>query len=147
MAQKQCSSCGKVKDTTQFSKCSSHKDGLQYKCKSCNKVDNLKFRTEINPSHHQKWQWNNVDKYNEYIRKYRRADKIPVIYAFTNPEGKQYIGMTEAYPSVRLLEHRSHYRTASQGKRDRLKLLHDSFDKYGLENHEFYRTCDRGANS
>ena len=39
--------------------------------------------------------------------------------------------------SVRLWEHRAHYRRALKGKRPRLKLLHDSFDQYGIQNHEF----------
>jgi predicted GIY-YIG superfamily endonuclease len=135
--QKQCKGCGETKDTTQFSKCSSTKDKLQPRCKECNKKDNRKFRTEINPTHHQKWQWDNAPKYKEYIKKYRRADKVPVIYSFTNPDGMVYIGATEAYPSVRLLEHRSHYKRAKMGKRVRLTLLHNSFDKHGMDNHHF----------
>ena len=135
--QKQCQKCQKVKDTTQYSKCSRAKDGLQYKCKECNKVDNLKFRTEINPEHHKKWQSNNWDTFIGYIKKYRKADKDGIIYAITNPEGLQYIGMTMTKISVRLLEHRSHYKRALKGKRKRLGLLHDSFDKFGIDNHEF----------
>jgi hypothetical protein len=134
---KTCQKCHKVKDTNQFSKCSSNKDGLQYKCKECNKVDNLKFRTEINPTHHKKWQAKNWDKFIDYVKKYRKADKTPLLYSIKNPDGLQYIGMTMMSFSVRLLEHRSHYRRASMGKRDRLGLLHDSFDKFGIENHEF----------
>jgi hypothetical protein len=135
--QKQCQKCQKVKDTTQYSKCKSNKDGLQYKCKECNKIDNLKFRTEINPTHHKKWQNNNWDTFMGYIKKYRKADKTPIIYSIKSPAGLQYIGMTMMNFSVRLLEHRSHYKRALKGKRDRLPGLHDSFDKYGIENHEF----------
>ena len=135
--QKQCQKCHKLKDTTQYSKCKSNKDGLQYKCKECNKVDNLKFRTEINPTHHQKWQDKNWDKFVDYVKKYRKADKVGLIYGITNPEGMVYIGMTQMYFLVRLNEHRRHYRRATEGKRDRLGLLHDSFDKYGIDNHEF----------
>ena len=36
-----------------------------------------------------------------------------------------------------ILEHKKHYRQATEGKRNRLTLLHDSFDKYGIEAHEF----------
>lgn len=135
--QKECKFCGQTKDTTQFSKCSSSKDGLQPRCKECNKKDNLKFRTEINPTHHKNWQSEHWDNFIGYMKKYRKADKVPIIYSFTNPEGKQYIGMTEAYASVRLLEHRSHYKRALKGKRPRLDLLHDSFDNYGIDNHQF----------
>lgn len=134
---KQCSDCGKVKETTQFSKCKRNKDLLQLKCKSCNKKDNLKFRTEINPTHHQKWQHKNMQWHIQNMRQYRKADKCPTIYSIINPENQVYIGMTEAYISVRFMEHRSHYKRALKGKRDRLGLLHDSFDKYGIENHQF----------
>jgi hypothetical protein len=134
---KQCQKCNKLKDTNQFSKCIRNKDSLQYRCKQCNKKDNHKFRTEINPTHHEKWQDEHWDIFVEYMKKYRKADKTPVIYALINPEGKQYIGMTEMRPSVRLLEHKKHYKQATQGKRNRLNLLHDSFDLHGIENHQF----------
>ncbi len=134
---KECQRCGKVKETTQYSKCSKNKDGLQYQCKSCNKETNLKFRTEINPTHHEKWQNDNWDTFISYVQKYRKADKMPIIYSIKNPDGFQYIGMTMMTFKVRLWEHRSHYRKALKGKRPRLKLLHSSFDKYGIENHEF----------
>ena len=140
---KECNRCHKVKDTSQFSKCKANKGGLQYQCKQCNKETNLKFRTEINPTHHQKWQDKNWDKFVDYVKKYRKADKLPVIYGIINPEGMVYIGMTEMYLRVRFNEHRRHYRRASEGKRDRLGLLHDSFDKYGIDNHEFkvFKEC------
>ena len=134
---KECSRCGKTKETTQFSKCKANRDGLQYHCRECNKETNLKFRTEINPQHHQQWQDKNWDTFVDYIKKYRKADKTPVIYGITNPEGMVYIGMTEMYLKVRFNEHRRHYRRALEGKRDRLGKLHDSFDKYGIDNHEF----------
>jgi len=134
---KQCKDCNKTKDITQFSKCSKTKDNLQPKCKECNKKDNLKFRTEINPEHHSKWQRKNYDWHIENMRKFRKADETPKIYYIQNPVGEIYIGMTEMYLSVRTLEHRAHYRRALKGKRSRLPLLHDSFDKYGLENHKF----------
>ena len=40
MATKQCAQCGKVKDVSQFSKCKARHDGLQVKCKACNKIQN-----------------------------------------------------------------------------------------------------------
>jgi hypothetical protein len=134
---KTCNRCHEIKDTNQFSKCKVNKDGLQYKCKKCDKETNLKFRTEINPTHHKKWQDKNWDTFIEYVRKYRKADKVGLIYGITNPEGMVYIGMTMMHFLVRLNEHRRHYRRASEGKRDRLGKLHDSFDKYGIDNHEF----------
>jgi hypothetical protein len=135
--QKQCNRCHKVKDTTQFSKCKSNKGGLQYQCKECNKETNLKFRTVINPQHHKIWQDNNWDKFIEYHNRYRKADKTGIIYSITNPIGEVYVGMSMMNFPVRLLEHRSHYKRALMGKRDRLGKLHDSFDKYGMENHQY----------
>ena len=134
---KECKECGKVKATTQFSKCSSTKSGLQPKCKQCNSKDNQKFRTEINPTHHQKWQINNWDKLLDYLRKYRKADKTGIIYAIINPNGETYIGMSEMYLKARITEHKSHYRKYKQGKRKSLPLLHNSFDIHGINNHKF----------
>ena len=134
---KQCNECGRVKETTQFSKCKANKDGLQLKCKQCNSKDNFKFRTEINPTHHQKWQDTNWDRFLGYIRKYRKADKKGIIYAITNPEGFTYVGMSEMYLKVRLIEHRKHYRQFKQGKRESLPLLHKSVDKYGWNKHSY----------
>lgn len=134
---KRCIKCREMKETTQFSKCSARKDGLQNNCKACNKEDNLKFRTEINPLHHADWQQNNLDKLCEYVAKYRKADKGGLIYSIRNPNGDTYIGMTETHLSVRALEHRQHYKKAKRGKQAPLPLLHKSFDKYGLDNHSF----------
>jgi hypothetical protein len=134
--QKQCNGCGKSKDITQFSKRTASKDRLQDRCKQCNSKDNQKFRTE-KPEHHAKWQLTNWDKFTEYLKKYRKADKNGIIYGITNPEGETYIGMSEMYFKVRVLEHKRHYKQYKQGKRQSLPGLHDSFDKYGVENHNF----------
>ena len=134
---KQCNGCGKVKETTQFSKCKANKDGLQNKCKQCNSKDNNIFRTIINPTHHEKWQNTNWDRFMSYLRKYRKADKKGIIYAIINPDGETYVGMSEMYLNVRLIEHRKHYRQAKLGKREALPLLHQSVDKFGWKNHSY----------
>jgi len=134
---KECQGCGKVKETTQFSKSIARKDGLQNKCKQCNSKDNQKFRTEINPQHHAKWQINNWDKLLGYLKKYRTADKNGIIYAIINPDGETYIGMSEMYLKARMTEHRKHYKQYKQGKRKSLPLLHNSFDMHGIQNHTF----------
>jgi len=141
---KQCNNCNQIKDYSHFSKCSSNKDGLQYSCKSCNKKTNLQFRTE-KPEHHQQWQRDNLSRLCELIKNYRRADKSGIIYSIRNPEGETYIGMTQMYLKVRRLEHISHYRKYTKGQRDTtLPLLHQSFDKYGIENHQFELVADFG---
>ncbi len=43
---KKCQACGIDKDQSEYSKRSASKDGLQQRCKQCNKKDNHKFRTE-----------------------------------------------------------------------------------------------------
>lgn len=141
---KQCIKCREVKDVSNFSKCSARKDGLQWNCKSCNKKDNLKFRIEINPSHHANWQHNNPKRLCELVSKYRKSDKGGRIYSIKNPNGDVYIGMTEAYLSVRKLEHRQHYKKAKKGKQAPLPLLHKSFDIYGVDNHIFETVVDLG---
>lgn len=134
---KECKECGKVKDTTQFSKKTKSKDGLQDKCKQCNKKDNHKFRTELDPEYQTKWYSKYMGEWTEYMSKYRKSDKLPIIYAIVAPDGKEYIGQTMMYLGVRRSEHIRHYKRALKGKRDRLPLLHDSFDLHGLENHQF----------
>jgi hypothetical protein len=134
---KRCTKCREAKETTQFSKCSSNTDGLQHNCKSCNKEDNLKFRTQINPEHHAEWQRNNPQRLVELVWKYRKADKGGQIYSIKNPNGEVYIGMTEAHLNVRMLEHRQHFKRAKKDKRLSLPLLHQSFEQFGMENHTF----------
>ena len=134
---KHCNKCGETKDESQFSKSAARKDNLQDYCKNCNRKDNLKFRTEINPQHHAEWQRNNPDRLCEIVSKYRRADKGGAIYSIRNELGETYIGMTEAYLNVRWLEHRQHYKRAKKGSNLSLPKLHASFDKYGIENHIF----------
>ena len=132
---KQCYCCGKSKLTSEYSKRSSSKDGLQGKCKACNKIDNHKFRTEINPEHHAEWQRNNLDKVYKIVKRYRKADKGGKIYYIRNSEGMYYIGMTKMHLSVRWTEHKIHYKQAKLGKRYPLPGLHESFDKFGIDNH------------
>jgi hypothetical protein len=134
---KECKKCLKTKELSEFSKCSSTKDLKQPRCRDCNKNDNHKFRTEINPTHHAEWQIANWDKFVEYLRKYRKADKTGIIYAITNPKGQTYIGMSEMYFKVRMHEHKRHYKQFKQGKRNSLPALHNSFDTYGIDNHKF----------
>jgi len=132
-----CKQCDKSKAESQYSKCSSAKNGLQPKCKSCNSKDNLKFRKEINPEHHAEWQRDNPQAFYEIVKKYRKADKSPIIYSIKNPDGFFYIGRTEAFLTIRAAEHRRHFQKAEKGKAHPLPLLHQSFRKYGIKNHEF----------
>jgi len=131
MTTKLCRNCGKVKETTQFSKRTASTDGLQQKCKQCNSKDNHKFRTE-NPEHHGEWQRSNAEQHVRNVARYRKADKSSKIYSITAPDGAVYIGMTQTHIAVRMLEHRAHFR---RGK-VKLPKLHESFVKFGIENHK-----------
>ncbi len=135
---KTCLKCGKSKPTSEFSKRLASKDGLQSRCKKCNSVDNEKFRTEINPEHHAKWQKAHPQRLCELVSAYRKADKSSKIYAITNPKGEVYVGMTNMKFSVRMMEHRTRFRRIELGKEGTtMPMLHNSFIKYGMENHKF----------
>ena len=131
MTTKLCRECNKTKETTQFSKRTASPDGLQPKCKQCNSKDNKDFRTE-NPEHHGQWQRSNAEQHVRNVSRYRRADKSSKIYSITAPDGAIYIGMTNTHISVRMLEHRAHFR---RGKII-LPKLHESFKTFGIENHK-----------
>ena len=128
---KECSKCGNVKETTQFSKCRANKDGLQYQCRRCNSKSNLVFRTD-KPEHHADWQRNNPEQHVRNVARHRKADKPGKIYSITNPDGFVYIGMTQTPFKVRLGEHKKQYR------RDlgNIPALHKSYDVYGYDNHK-----------
>lgn len=134
---KQCNKCGKFKETTQFSKRAKSKDGLQGRCKACNKVDNKYFRTEINPEHHAKWQSQNRARAAYHVSKWRKGDKAGIVYALINPEKQVYVGQTKTYLSVRMIEHKVKYRRYLENKITNIHpLLFESFKKYGIENHK-----------
>lgn len=128
---KNCKQCGELKELNQFSKRSASTDGLQPKCKQCNSKDNLQFRTE-KPEHHMLWQKDNAHQHLRNVTRYRKGDKSGKIYSITNENGECYIGMTNTHLSVRMLEHRMHYRR----RHGELPALHNSFDKFGFDNHK-----------
>jgi len=131
MIKKVCKECSKSKDITQFSKRSASTDGLQGKCKQCNSKDNKLFRTQ-KPEHHMEWQKSNSEQHSRNVARYRKADKPGKIYSICNPNGERYIGMTNTHISVRMLEHKLHYRR----RHGALPGLHQSFDKFGFDNHK-----------
>jgi hypothetical protein len=134
---KECKLCGKLKPLIEFSKCTSNNDGLQFRCKSCNKKDNQHFRADIQPKYQSGWYKNNRKKWSEYALDYKRATNTPTIYGIVNPDGEMYVGSTMARPWVRFFQHKTHHRQIQKGVTylNRLPLLHDSFDKYGENAH------------
>jgi hypothetical protein len=132
MAQtKNCKQCNKSKPISEFSKRSASSDGLQPKCKQCNSKDNLKFRTD-KPEHHEQWQKDNAEQHVRNVTRYRKADKSGKIYSISNENGEHYIGMTNTHITVRIFEHKTHYRR----RHGDIPKLHESFDKFGFDNHK-----------
>lgn len=134
---KQCLMCGVTKEIEYFSKCKANKDGLQNRCKSCNKKDNQKFREEIQPDYQLGWYKKHRKEWSKYTLDYKRADNTPTIYGIVNPEGQMYVGMTMARPKIRFMQHKIHHRQMLKGVtyQSSLPKLHASFDKYGANAH------------
>ena len=116
MNKKHCYGCNKTLDVTQFSKCRSKKDGLQLKCKECNKKDNDRYRKVVNPEY-----WNFTDGYFSdkskwhYIRRYQKADKTIKVYEIKVGDS-YYIGCTKAQLHVRMNQHICSWRNSKLGK-------------------------------
>lgn len=134
---KQCSRCGQYKAFTDFHKKSSSTDGRQYLCKVCVKGVNKTFRT-IKPKYARNWFRANKREWNDYCWRYMKADKTPIIYGIINPANELYIGMTSAYLRIRKQNHFNNFR---QGV-NKIPKLHQSFQKWGLDAHEFIKIAE-----
>jgi hypothetical protein len=133
---KQCKKCGNTKEYTHFSKRSNSKDGYQFHCKECNVKENELFRNQLNPQYMKGWVSNNKIGWNEYIREYVSSDNINKIYSITNPIGEIYIGFTRRKKiGKRFSEHKYTYNCNKH--RNKIPLLWNSFDKWGIKNHTF----------
>jgi hypothetical protein len=134
---KQCSLCGITKEVKDFSKCTANKDGLQNRCKTCNKKDNQHFRNDIQPDYQLGWYKTHRKEWSKYTLDYKRAVNTPTIYGILNPDGEMYVGSTMARPKIRFMQHRIHYRQIKKGVtyQSSLPKLHESFDKYGEKGH------------
>lgn len=127
-----CKQCGKDKPRKEFSKRTKSKDGLQPKCKSCNKVQNDAYRDENSEywsyetgyfSDKQKW---------KYISEYNRADKSIKIYKIILPDNKIYVGSTKRHMSTRMTSHLADYRAYTLGLRQKyIPGLYEAFEKIG----------------
>ena len=130
---KRCSKCGIIKEYQQFSKCSRNKDFLQYHCKECNNKENKRFREEIDPQYMSRWFKSNKNHWNEYVNNYSKVTDTNTIYSITAPNGNVYIGYTQRKKRFRLSEHKKFYKS----KACIIPLLYESFDRYGIDNHQF----------
>ena len=75
---KACYKCGEVKTLDCFSKNRSRRDGLQNKCKVCDKAyyqSNKEARPEYNKAYYKAYYQSNKEAIAEYIKTYREANK------------------------------------------------------------------------
>lgn len=129
---KKCQQCGKNKSIDEFSKRAASKDGLQPKCKSCNKVQNDTYRLEHEDYWDYKTGYFSDKKKWEYISEYMKADKSIKVYKINLPSGKVYIGSTKALLNVRMTRHVSDWFMWKKGLRKKyIPNLYDEFDKLG----------------
>lgn len=80
---KRCSKCGVEKDESEFSKCTSRRDGLQAYCKDCKRI--------LDANYHKQHASYNSERYKKIIAKRRE-----VIYSYKTPcvkcgESRDYI--------------------------------------------------------
>ena len=119
--QKKCSSCNELKSTTQFSKYTKSKDGLQPHCKKCQSI-----RT------------------GPLVAAIHKADKNGIIYAITNPIGEIYIGSTKRKAEYRFMRHRASYKFEKSKGYSTFPKLHKSFDTWGVWAHTYSVIKDCG---
>jgi hypothetical protein len=135
---KYCGGCRTDLPTSNFSKCKANKDGLQFKCKSCNKTDNHKFRVHLNPKYQVNWQRTNKPKWTKYMVEWNKAntnadDSRSKIYYIVNPNDEIYVGHSQTVFSARKSAHKRQYKH----NKGALPYLHKSFETYGYENHKW----------
>jgi hypothetical protein len=81
----------------------------------------------------QRWFSKNKKEWNTYLNDYSKAGNTNTIYSITAPNMDVYIGFTQRKKRFRLAEHKKFYRT----KAHIIPLLFESFDRYGIDNHQF----------
>ena len=128
---KVCTGCNKSLAINQFAKRSASPDGLQHKCKICNKSDNAKFREE-KPEYINNWRVGKTDVLVAINRKYQSKWGSGV-YKITNLLTNQfYIGSTKAL----LRRHNEHMEQFSSKNNSNKPLLRDILI-YGRDNFVF----------
>lgn len=131
MAKKECGHCGEVKDVSQFSKCKARKDGLQHKCKVCNKIQNDAYRNEKPEYWSYETGYFSDRKKWKYMLEYQKADKSIKVYKINLPDGEIYIGSTKRYMNTRMSSHINDYKMWKKGlKKKYIPGLYDAFDKF-----------------
>ena len=93
MESKKCNKCGELKPKNLFSKRSISVDGLQYKCKQCEKEAKQSWfinnpeKAKISKEKMKHWRSENVEKCNQISRRWARENKEKArAWAIANPE-------------------------------------------------------------
>ena len=136
---KKCGKCKVEKPLSDFSKNKTKKDGHAYRCKSCKKEDDTKYRAENKEEiakRDAKYYAENKEERAKQSAKdlaRRKAEQPNCVYQIKNlKNNKVYIGQTTR-GELRWKEHLRRLR----GNRHRNKLLQADFDKYGEEAFEW----------
>ena len=120
---KKCTKCNTEKETTEFYKNKKHKDGLEYKCKSCknqyNRINSVKIVERV-----RQWKLNNKEKHSEQGRRYYKKNKEKFIERQKRYRAKAkpccyiykhknffYVGSTKQHHSQRFSEHKAEAET------------------------------------
>ena len=133
--EKYCTQCDQTKPHSEFSKLTRAKDGLQPQCKSCNKINNAKFRKK-RPKY-QKSYYDTPKGYENKIKalnKYWDQDGAGIYIVKNSKSGKVYVGCSSQLKR-RQLEWNS-WLAARDTYHINHKMIAD-VDKYGADSFEF----------
>lgn len=128
---KVCTGCNQSLAFDQFAKRSQSPDGLQHKCKACNKVDNAKFRKE-KPQYINDWRVGKNDVLLVINRRYQNKLGGGVYKITNNLTGQFYIGSTKA-----LIRRRNEHLETYSTRNNANKPLFQDVLKYGKDNFTF----------
>ena len=133
---KKCTQCGIEQSTTNYNKHVNTKDKLQYRCKTCCRINSKLFRQK-RPDYYwggeQGYFVKNKEKTDLYNKDYHSANKIGKVYRVDFPGGS-YIGSTKRHLHTRITQHFTDYKKMLRNGKNicYLPLLHDEFDKYNF---------------
>lgn len=125
---KKCSKCG---ENGPFGKDKRHKDGLQSRCKNCDREAKHLLRQkqpDIEREKLYKWRKKNPDKFNQHLYKYRQShlEQEKINHAIYYREHRQdIINKTKQYQ----IEHPEVYRNSNRNYRARKAKAKGSFSK------------------
>ena len=111
-----CTKCGKTKPEIDFHVCRGRKTGRQCVCKECQNQLTTIYRKETEGAY-----WKHT------------PDSPYYVYTITSPDNKVYVGYTTTRSNLRWRRHVATYKH----RKVTLVFLHESFDKFGVDNHSF----------